>query len=206
MHSRISHEELLIKNLNASTAQSTKAMLSVLNQTQEVGTDSVKMLENQGRQIQSTQMNIDKILYQEQISQHKVNILSTIFGGIRNWFLPTPSQPNHNREVNEKLNQKKKKTKKSDCYFPRRKRAKDEDVIAAAMKGDPNENIYQETEKDLDEIRKKVGNLNTLAVRMGEEINNHIERLDVLHQTTEEAANTMNHLDGQVNYLLHKRT
>ncbi len=201
-------EELIIKDLDAQT-QSTKDMLSVLIQTKELGTDTLKGLEQQGRQLGTVQDEVDNLKFQQDTAKRKVRSIASIFWDIINHFRSDPPIANHNEQVNEQLAKKEaaKKKKAASCCARKKDVKKSppvDDVVGAALKDAKSKSKYDESEKNLDEMGKVVGELKEIATDMGKEIDTHNTRLDMLKVTTEETDAEMEDISNRVKVMLRK--
>lgn len=187
-------EERIINTMKASE-QSTQSMLSILEQTKAIGRQTLSELQAQGDKIYATQNDVDNIIVQQKLSKRKIRSIASFFWDIINYFLPNPSRPNHNLEVDKKIAKDKSKIKKP-------KSKKDEkmstDVIAEALKGTPAVGKYHENDKMLDQVKSGVKDLHEIAVEMGEEISTHNKRLDKLDTTTADVRAETKYLGGRV--------
>lgn len=207
MRNKSTPEELIIKELDASS-QSTKDMLAVLIQTKAIGTETLKELDQQGRQIGAVQSDVDNIIAQQEQAQRNVRSISSFFWDIINRFRSEPKVPNHNLEVKEILMQQEaKKKKKTTSCFACKKSAKKlkpvDDVIGDALQNGANKKKYDESEKTLDEAEEIVGDLKEIATAMGKEIHTHNTRLDVLKKTSREVVVKNGEMEEEMRVILH---
>lgn len=201
-------EELIINELDA-TNQSTTDIIAILNQTKELGTDTLIKLDEQGRQIGTVQNDVDQLLAQQETTKRHLRSISSIFWDIINYFRNDPVPPNHNQQVSELLakEQAKKKKAASSCCVPRQKKKKSlpvDDVIGGGLKTKDSKNKYDESEKMLDEAGRLVGDLKEIATDMGREIKTHNTQLDVLKGASSESRLSMEDAEGRIKILLNK--
>lgn len=173
------------KQLQDDTVTSARNALATVVQSKQIGADTLSALDAQGKQIDGMQRNVEKILQDQKIAEHKTRSIGSIFGAIMNSIRgepvitappATPSTP----------------------PAPPRQRIKiaDDPVLPT--------NPVDETTVILDELSSHLDDLNAMAVQMGTEIDKHNSKLQKLTGTTQQANTNMDKLNQDVTRLIRK--
>tara|TARA_R110000868_G_scaffold350501_4_gene611725 strand:+ start:1347 stop:1943 length:597 start_codon:yes stop_codon:yes gene_type:complete len=196
MHRNETPEDLMIKNILESSEKSANHSLSVLMDTKKIGTETLKALDAQGRQIHDTQADMDHVLYENKVAKKSLRTISNLFWALYYKIFPRVPYVNNNKNAHNKVYPK---TTTSTVGA-----ALSGDVIGDALNGGVHANQYQKTEAMLDEMGAHVKDLNVIASDMGAEINDHNERLDVLIDTAGEANANSHDLNKRTNKALRR--
>ncbi|HTM64349.1 MAG TPA: Qb-SNARE protein [Gammaproteobacteria bacterium] len=183
MHRNETPEDVMIRNTLQDTDQSVDNMLKMLHETKQVGVNTLESLEKQGSQISGTQKNVDEIIFRDKIAKRQIRSISSFFWDLLYLIAPLPKWKSNIKERIES------QRVGSSAVI---KKNLDADVLANALKGGDNLDLYKKTDQKLDQVENEVKDLHQIADDMHDEIINHNNQLDVLKDTTHNL-NTENH-------------
>lgn len=168
------------------TLNTTAKILSVTNQTKTMASDTLQELKKQGRQLGNIQGDMDDIRQEQAIGKRHLNTLSNFFSSLFNLFHPHIKSQNHHGEANKKLAEN---APKPTPY--QQKPYTHVDDTSFLQLTPQNAEKWQKTNAVLDDVQDDVVDLEKIAVKIGQEVKAHNQRLDVLNQDAEDAKNAV---------------
>lgn len=180
------HQQNEENRLTDETLNTTRKILSTTNQTKKLAADTLQELKNQGRQMGNIQGDVDDLRQEQAIGKRHLNTLSNFFASLFNLFHPHIKSPNHHGEANKKL------AENAPKPAPHQQKPYTHVDDTSFLQLTPqNAEKWQQTDDVLDDVQADVEDLGEIAVKMGQEIDTHNQRLDILNQDAEEAKNAM---------------
>jgi len=202
--------------------ESVQRSLKMAENTRSLGADTLDMLNSQGEQIRRVQEKADNIdNLQNQASRHMRSI-NSMAGVVGNKFTRAPSRKDGVKEGNKKVAKVRKHNEKErskshssddddglmiESKHQRKVRIKQEmdgsrvsDMYQAdfSMLSDQHQDKVKMTDQALDAIGNLVDDMKVMAVEMGDELDDHNERLTILDRTITKANTRMRDTNAKI--------
>lgn len=195
MASPNNNEDVLIGKMLDEDAEIENGILDTLRDARELGKVTLFELQSQGKQLGGAQYGMDEILFQQNESQKKVNIIKSFLWDIAYKIAPClKKRSDFDNHVKRDPMKKGSTGKIHDAMGG--------DIIADSLKPGENLDKYLDSDKRLDEMEALLDDLGDLAVKMGDELNHHDKQIEVLGKTTGQAQDNDDILSGQIGMML----
>eukprot|EP01115_Flamella_aegyptia_P015726 TRINITY_DN988_c0_g1_i1.p1 TRINITY_DN988_c0_g1~~TRINITY_DN988_c0_g1_i1.p1 ORF type:complete len:210 (-),score=51.55 TRINITY_DN988_c0_g1_i1:51-680(-) len=163
----------------------TQESLRVLHETKATGQETCIKLEQQSTQIVNCQHNVDLINDQLHTGDRLLRSISSIFGSIANSFtkekepVKTPVVRNVGDMKKQTLSSASQKSSFSWFSSPN-KESESVDSILKKNMTEEQRIIYEQTDKDLDDISAILGDLKNMGHAMNRELDTQAKNLEIL--------------------------
>ncbi|XP_058810880.1 synaptosomal-associated protein 29 [Phymastichus coffea] len=216
------HQELVErkKEVEQRTLQSSMRSMSLLRDTEEVGTATAEELIRQREQLERTDRRLDDINNTLRFSQKHIQGIKSVFGGLKNYFsgsksmdappgssaggIKTPESPlSPTSEANlaDRLNKTAESARRNSEHpsFRLRGMTEEEEDIHPSTK-----NLTAVLEANLDEMSSSISRLKGLAIGLSEEIDTQNDLIDSITDKAEKADITLQRQNKDIRHLLKK--
>ncbi|XP_011498427.1 PREDICTED: synaptosomal-associated protein 29 [Ceratosolen solmsi marchali] len=226
------HQELVERQkvIETRTIKSSERSISLLRDTEEVGTATAEELIRQREQLERTDKRLDDINSTLRFSQKHIQGIKSVFGGLKNYFsgsksmdlIPgssatgvktpespvspispiSPISPTSNNSLVDKLNTSAENIRRNSEHPSFRIRGLSEEEQKYDIA--PAKNIAAVLEKNLDEMSGSIARLKGLAIGLSEEIDTQNDLIDSITDKAEKADITLQRQNKDIRHLLKK--
>nr|QQY02461.1 synaptosomal-associated protein [Cryptocotyle lingua] len=176
-------------------ASQQRALASIAN-SERVGVETAAELVNQGEKLSRAERRLDDIGHLQKDSQRQLNTLSSVFGGVRNWFSRKPSIPAESAPAPVQSTTPSSGLKSSLQAPSWSGQLTTDQPVTESATGD------SDFEKNLNLMSDGMSRLKGLAQGMNEELRVQNEQLDRMAPRINSINETMNKQNQQMHKLL----
>lgn len=187
-------EQSDIKQSLTSSLDSVDQSLALVEKTKTIGIETGEKLKHQGQQLKHIQNTVDDIAVEQKKSKRHLSAIDSVWGFFVNKIKRAPKRQDNVKKVDEKLADEVKKRASLQLetpYFYKRQ------YLHLDSLDEEDKAKLKKIDKRLDQIESGVNDLKTISLALGDELDEHIQRLDVLIKTTDKAEHEMRQLTNE---------
>jgi synaptosomal-associated protein 29 len=203
-----SHIQAQLQSSRERTLESQQRALQSIYTSERLGVATAEELLDQGEKLKRTEKRLDDIEDMQKQTQRQINSLSSVFGGVKNWFAKKPNNPNPgaNSAVKGDEPPPQPSSKLSQVISTRRDSEPMPPSGQAIQGSVPNSNKsgYQvQYDQNLDQMSRGIQTLKTLGLGLKDELQTQNEGLERMGNKMDKVNTTMKGQDRQLNTLLY---
>ncbi len=187
-------EQSDIKHSLQSSLDSVDHSLELVEQAKLIGNETGEKLQHQGEQLKHIQNTVDDIAVEQKKSKRHLSAIDSLLGFFVNKVKRAPKRQDNVKKVDEKLADEAKEReslKLETPYFYKQQ------YLHLDSLDEEDKAKLKKIDKRLDQIESGVDDLKNISLALGDELEEHIQRLDVLAKTTGKAGYEMDQLTNE---------
>lgn len=195
--------EMKRREIEHRTLNSSTRSVSLLHETEKVGTATAEELARQREQLEKTRRQLDDINSTLRFSQKHLNGLKSVFGGLKNYLSGNNDRPRMpNSPSGSNLDSQSMSPTAEERYLSH---------PTTRMRNDPPEpqkftgSFNEQLDRNLDDMANSLGRLKGLAIDLHGEIDSQNDLIDDITTMTEDTDIKIVKQNKQIGYLLGKK-
>jgi hypothetical protein len=170
--------------------KSAERSVAILHQTEDIGVETIEVLDKQGNQINRIVGGLDDIQEKQYEAKQRIRSINSIFGYFFNWIVPKTKKYDDSKKINkiiEKNNKKENKIKYNKKSNIPNNNTTTASLIDYSMVSKESKDKIEKTDKLIDDMLHGVENLKDIAIHQGTLLTQQNEILNIAKDNTDKA-------------------